>query len=124
LGRLGQAREGTARRLSLSSFKIRFHDRHVRAVVKGYDGPGVDLRGDAATQVIAAARPMIRWLEEREPGVDVRSISVNDARILVSLESEPKPRALRIEDASLRDAGHDAEALITELAEAAIARRV
>ena len=84
---------------------------------------GVDLRGEDAARVIAAARPMIDWLDAREPGVDVRSISVNDARILVSLSGDPKPRALRIEDASLREAGRAAEALIMELARAAIARR-
>lgn len=112
----------------LGSYKIRFHDRHVRAVVEGH--VGVDLRGDDAARVIAAARPMIDWLDAREPGVDVRSISVNDARILVSVNGvrttdapAPKPRALRIEDASLREAGREAEALIEELARAVIARR-
>jgi hypothetical protein len=93
----------------------------VRAVVEGY--VGVDLRGDDAARVIAAARPMLEWLEAREPGVEVRSISMNDARALVSVSGDPKPRALRIDDASLRDAGCDAEALIAELASAAIARR-
>ena len=38
-------------------------------------------------------------------------------------EAEPKPRALRIEATDLRDAGRDAEALIADLAAAAIARR-
>jgi hypothetical protein len=93
----------------------------VRAVVSGH--VGVDLRGDDAARVLAAARPMIEWLEAREPGVDVRSISVNDARILVSLNAAPKPRALRIEAPDLREAGFAAEALIGELAAAAIARR-
>jgi hypothetical protein len=106
---------------ALRSFKIRFHDRHVRAVVDGH--VGVDLRGEDAARVIAAARPMLDWLEAREPGVEVRSISVNDARILVSVSGDPKPRALRIDDVSLREAGRDAETLIAELASAAIARR-
>lgn len=88
-----------------------------------FAGPGVDLRGSDAARVIAAARPMIEWLEAREPGVEVRSISVNEARVLVSLAAEPKPRAIRIEDRSLREAGRAAEALVCELAEAAIARR-
>ncbi len=91
--------------------------------MRDFPGPGVDLRGDDAARVIRAARPMIAWLEAREPGVDVRSLSVNDARILVSLSSEPKPRALRIEDTSLREAGREAETLILELATAAISRR-
>ena len=85
---------------------------------------GVDLRGDEAARVIAAARPMIDWLEAREPGVQVRSLSVHDARVLVSLEAEPKPRALRIEAPDLREAGAAAETLITSLASAVISRRV
>lgn len=95
----------------------------MRAVVRDFVGPGVDLRGEDAAKVMAAAAPMITWLAEREPGVDVRSISVNDARILVSVSSEPKPRALRIEATDLRDAASAAEALIGEFAKAAIARR-
>lgn len=71
-----------------------------------------------------AAKPMLDWLREREPDVVVRSISVNEARILVSVEAEPKPRALRIEAPELRDAARAAEALIDELSQAVIARRV
>ena len=85
---------------------------------------GVDLRGEDASRVIAAARPMIEWLEAREPGVDVRSLSVNDTRVLVSVEATPKPRALRIEAPDLREAGSAAEALIAQLAAAIISRRV
>lgn len=109
---------------TLASFKIRLHDQHVRAVVAGHPGPGVDLRGDDARRVIAAAQPMIDWLSAREPGVDVRSISVNDARILVSLAAEPKPRALRIEAPDLREAAADAAALILTLSVRALERRV
>lgn len=108
----------------LASFKIRFHDEHVRAVVAGHPGPGVDLRGDDARRAIAAAKPMLEWLSAREPGVDVRSISVNDARILVSLSAEPKPRALRIEAPDLREASADAETLILCFAIRALERRV
>ena len=96
----------------------------MRAVLAGQLGPGVDLRGDDARRVIAAAEPMLEWLSAREPGVDVRSISVNDTRVLVSLSAEPKPRALRIEAPDLREAGAAAEALIVALSVRALDRRL
>jgi len=94
----------------------------VRAVVK--DHVGVDLRGEDAARVMTAAQPMIDWLTAREPDVEVRSLSVNDARVLVSVTSTPKPRALRIEAPDLREAGSAAEALIARLAADVISRRV
>lgn len=79
---------------------------------------------------MAAASPMIAWLDAREPGVEVRSISVNEARVLVSVAGiatpdspAPKPRALRIDADDLREAGRPAEAITLELACAAVARR-
>jgi hypothetical protein len=122
---------------SLVSYKIRFHEGHVRAVPAygpsgaPFSGPGVDLRGEDAARVIAAARPVIAWLEAREPGVNVRSISVRvqGPRVLVSLEpaaGEPKPRALRFEPpyaSELRDAALDAERVIAEACAKALRRR-
>ncbi len=84
----------------------------------------MDLRGERARAVIAAARPLLAWLEEREPGVIVRSISVktDGPRVLVSVDPsmpdlDPRPRALRFEPPfadELRHAARDAERLIGE----------
>ena len=92
----------------------------------GVDGPGVDLLGAEAEGVITAARPLVEWLEAREPGVVIRSVSVNDRRVLVSVESEPRPRALRFDPPSsdeLRDAAREAERMIGEACVSALARR-
>lgn len=97
-----------------------------------FGGPGVDLRGDDARAIIAAAAPVVRWLDEREPGVRVRSISirVSPPRALVSCASitpsDPRPRALRFEPPfaeELRAAARGAEALIEEACRRALARR-
>ena len=75
----------SARALPLASYKLRFHDVHVRAVPARdeagcpFAGPGVDLRGDDARAVLGDAvlvGPFRAWLEAREPGVTLRSVSV------------------------------------------------
>ena len=123
--------------LPLASYKIRIHDAHVRAVPartsdgSAFAGPGVDLRGEDARAVIEAARPVIAWLDAREPGVDVRSISVRTAgpRVLVSLAPaglDQRPRAVRFEPPhadDLRAAATEAERLIGEACARALARR-
>lgn len=114
--------------LPLSSYKLRLHDVHVRALpardARGapFAGPGVDLRGADAVAAIEAARPLIAWLDAREPGVEVRSVSVRTdrPRVLVSLAplgTEPRPRAIRIDPPfanELRDAAREAERVIGE----------
>lgn len=122
----------------LASYKLRIHDQHVRAMprfdVDGspFQGPGVDLRGLDAARVIEAARPMLAWLDEREPGVAVRSISVDDKRVLVSLEpysaevNDQRPRALRFEPpfaGELRERAHAAELLLEDACVRALERR-
>lgn len=123
--------------LELATYKLRVHDNHVRAVPRvGLDGspfvaPGVDLRGDDAVQIIDAAAPIFAWLNAREPGVRVRSISVriDGPRVLVSLEpldAVSRPRALRFEPPyanELRDAGRDAERLIGDACARVLSRR-
>lgn len=123
--------------LPLLSYKIRIQDHHVRAVpARGLDGstfsgPGVDLRGTDATAAIEAASPVIAWLDAREPGVKVRSISVRveGPRVLVSLEPlgiDPRPRAMRFEPPyanELRDAARGAEHVIGQACARALAKR-
>ena len=94
--------------LALASYKLRFHEGHVRAVPSRddagcpFEGPGVDLRGDDARPVLALAGPFRAWLEAREPGVLLRSLSVDLAtsRVLITLEpanAEQNPRVVRID---------------------------
>jgi hypothetical protein len=79
--------------------------------------------------MLALAKPMVRWLEAREPGIVMRSLSVDHGkqRVLVTLEQEgDRPRALRFDPPSsteLIDAGAEAERAIAELAAIKIARR-
>jgi hypothetical protein len=121
----------------LLSYKLRLAEGHVRAVpaegLRGerFTGPGVDLRGEDALRAIAAARPILAWLDAREPGVVVRSISVaiQHPRVLVTLEPGPndaRPRALRFDPPhadELRDAGRAAETVIGEACIRALLRR-
>ena len=94
-----------------------------------FTGPGVDLRGEDAERAIAAAGPIERWLAEREPGIVLRSLSVDRARlrVLVTLEQEnDRPRVLRFDPPhanELIDAGAEAERVITEAAERKISAR-
>jgi hypothetical protein len=94
--------------LPLASYKLRFHDGHVRAVPARdeagcpFAGPGVDLRGHDAQAILALAGPYRAWLSAREPGVTLRSLSVDLAsrRVLVTLDpmtSEQRPRVVRID---------------------------
>jgi hypothetical protein len=96
-----------------------------------FEGPGVDLRGEAAAAALRAAGPMIAWLDAREPGVLVRSISVrtDGPRVLVSLapaDTQTRPRAIRFDPPyanELRDAGREAERVIGEACARALERR-
>jgi hypothetical protein len=113
--------------VSLRSFKLRFADEHVRVVPKTdasgcpFSGPGVDLRGRAARAALDAAEPLLRALAEFEPGITVRSISVDleRPRVLASLEpanaSDPRPRAVRIEAGAALERLVSAAAPLVEL---------
>ena len=94
--------------LPLASYKLRFHEGHVRAVPArdetgcAFAGPGVDLRGADALAILALSGPFRAWLEAREPGVTLRSLSVDLAsrRVLITLEPmtpEQRPRVVRID---------------------------
>ncbi len=104
--------------LPIASFKLHFVERRVRALpatdASGcvFAGPGVDLVGDEADTVLALARPLLAWLEAREP-VRVRSLSfdVGRRRLLVTVEPVPggadgRPRVVKVDprvDASASD---------------------
>lgn len=124
--------------LRLASYKIHVRERRVRAVPElaldgsPFSGPGVDLLGEDAAAVIEAARPVVAWLDAREPGVVVRSISVSTARprVLVSVDPIPggdhRPRALRFDPpwaVELRDAAREAERVIGEACARMLERR-
>jgi hypothetical protein len=100
--------------LTLASYKLRLFEGHVRAVpARGADGcpfagPGVDLRGEDAADVLAELGPVRAWLLAREPRVVLRSFSADLARprVLVTLEPgdasadadpRPRPRVLRFD---------------------------
>lgn len=121
---------------ALASYKLRFHEGHVRAVpardLAGcpFAGPGVDLRGDAAARVLEAAAPIRAWLEAREPGVALRSLSIDRARmrVLVTLDGAAgeRPRVLRFDPPSaneLVDAAAELERRLADACAEALARR-
>ena len=94
--------------LPLASYKLRFHEDHVRVVPARdeagcpFAGPGVDLRGEEARALFALATPFREWLDAREPGVTLRSLSVDLAapRVLITLEptaADQRPRVVRID---------------------------
>lgn len=95
--------------MSLRSFKLRFRDQRVRIVPatdasgRPFLGPGVDLLGTPALEAFTRAEPMLAWLRAREPGIELRSLSVDmpRERVLVSFEDahgvSAKPMVLRVD---------------------------
>jgi hypothetical protein len=90
--------------LPIASFKLNVAGGRVRIVpardLSGcpFAGPGVDLVGVEAAAAIGIAAPIVAWLQEREPVV-VRTLSldVSRARLLVTVEGQPRPRVVRID---------------------------
>lgn len=119
--------------LPLRSFKLHFVERRVRIVpardASGavFSGPGVDLVGDDARAALVLAAPLVTSVSAFEPGVSVRSISVDleAPRLLASLEptapgADPRPRAVRLAEPALVDRVLDgAGALVRYLGERA-----
>ena len=85
-----------------------------------FGGPGVDLRGAEARAILGMAGPIRAWLEAREPGVELRSVSVDRkaGRVIVTLAPNPgeRPRVVRIDPPHAEELMADVAAL-----EAAIA---
>ncbi len=118
----------------IRSFKLRFHDEHVRIALADFDGPGVDVRGEGARACFELAEPVRAWLLSRQPSVTLRALSIDlDARrVLVSYEdahalgAQPRPMVLRIESPESSELVERAAPLVarlTVLADEAIARR-
>jgi len=109
--------------MKLASFKLRFFETHVRIMPADFDGPGVDVHGDAARACFDLAKPMIDWLLQREPSVKLRAMSVDLAkrRVLVSFEdahavaSVTRPIVLRIEPPESSELIDKASLLIARL---------
>jgi hypothetical protein len=121
--------------MRLTSFKLRFHETHVRILPADFDGPGVDVHGDAARACFELAKPMIEWLLQREPSVKLRAMSVDlgTRRVLVSFEDahavatrKIAPIVLRVEPPESSELIDRAGPLVTRLetlAAVAIAKR-
>jgi hypothetical protein len=95
-------------RVSIASFKLRFFAQHVRVVPAtdalgcAFEGPGVDLFGDGALEAFALARPILAWLEAREP-VTMRTLGVDlQKRRFLGTAEEPgsRPRVIAIDERS------------------------
>jgi len=125
-------RAGEAR-FEVRSFKLRLADRHARVLPKTdtsgcpFEGPGVDLRGEAAERAIEAARPLFSALEAFEPGIVIRSLSMDleRGRLLATLEptapeADPRPRVVRIDGGpALSGLSKEIAALARDLADLA-----
>ena len=121
--------------MRIASFKLRFHETHVRILPAEFDGPGVDVHGDAARACFELAQPMIEWLLQREPSVKLRAMSVDlkTRRVLVSFEDahavatrKIAPIVLRVEppeSSELIDRAGPLVLRLQTLAAEAIARR-
>ncbi len=87
-----------------------------------FGGPGVDLRGDEARAILGMAGPIRAWLEAREPGVVLRSMSVDrkSGRVLITLAPNPgeRPRVVRIDPPHSEELMADASALESAIAAA------
>ncbi|MGO8999250.1 MAG: hypothetical protein ACLQVI_38485 [Polyangiaceae bacterium] len=94
--------------LPIASFKLRFIAKHVRVVpaadARGcpFQGPGVDLFGEAAQEAFDLARPILGWIEALEP-VKMRTLGLDlrKRRFLGTVENEgSRPRVLVIDERS------------------------
>jgi hypothetical protein len=113
--------------LPIASFKLRFDEAHVRALPandedgRPFEGPGIDLRGEAARAAFAAAAPVVSWFTAREPGVRVRSLSLELAtgRVLATIADTPRPRVVRVDPPASVEIVDAARPLLAYLGEAA-----
>lgn len=121
--------------MKLKSYKLHFVNAHVRVVPETdatgspFLGPGVDLRGDAARAAFARCDGMLAWIEERERGMKVRSMSVDlgAGRVLVTFDiGGARPVVVRVDrpaSVELIGRGLELERWLQSAAADAIARR-
>lgn len=97
-----------------------------------FSGPGVDILGDEAGSLLAEASNVLDVLQSIEPGIEVRSLSIDleQRRLIASLEparDEQRPRVIRVEQHPLFDRIVDDSgpliARIIEVASLVLARR-
>lgn len=94
--------------MALRSFKFQLRERRVRIVPSTdpegcpFSGPGVDRIGDESDALLPLLAPLLRGLEAFEPGIQVRSISVDleRLRLLATLEAPGRPRVVRMDNAT------------------------
>jgi hypothetical protein len=114
--------------VTIASFKINARERRVRVVPERgedgcpFEGPGVDLLGEDARDVIARAEPILAWLRAREPDVDVRSLSIDvrRQRVLVTAGGGAKPRVIRIDPPASLELIDEARPLMDHLGSAVL----
>lgn len=93
----------------LRSFKLQRRERRVRVVPAldhdrcPFSGPGVDLLDERCDVVMALAQPLFGGILAFEPGVEIRSVSVDleRPRLLITLEAPGRPRVVRVDEPSL-----------------------
>jgi hypothetical protein len=119
--------------IPLATYKLRFHETHVRAVPARdeggcpFAGPGVDLRGAEAAAILDLASSFRAWLDAREPGVVLRSLSVDLTvrRVLITLEpmtADQRPRVVRVDAPHSEELIASAAVLETTLGAACVAK--
>jgi hypothetical protein len=139
----------------LRSVKLRPAEKRARIVPaaradgRPFDAPGVDVLGADADALVAAAAPVFAWFEALEPGVVVRTISLDFARgrvlanveatgargthgardedgIAVTCGDDGRPRVVRVDppqSADLFDRARPLAAMALRLAHARLALR-
>ncbi len=109
--------------MRLRSFKLRLVDRHVRIVTEGGpSGLGVDLLGADADEAFRLAEPLLAALSLFEPGIRVRSLSVDleKPKLTATLHADGRPRVVRLDPGpALTRVLDELPALATHLIEAA-----
>ena len=117
--------------MRVRSFKLRFHETHVRIALADWEGANVDVRGEDARACFALAEPVVAWLLSRQPSVKLRALSMDlDARrVLVSYEDahgtaarKPQPMVLRIDASENGELFDRAAPLVLRLASLAAAK--
>ena len=124
--------------LVLRSWKAHFDERRLRLVPRQgaggepFDGPGIDVLGPELEGVLVALDPVRAWIEAREIGAFVRSMSFDfdRGRALATLRfDEPAKRqvhALRVDEAestALFDLARAASDVLGRAAAVVLARR-